>query len=151
SGMNKQESDRFSSFDQFLVSISAFYEKYIESIPSEFPIGEHNSIDYSNTTITYHSINRLHAAISKLNKAIVVDPKTGILYSNRGSFFGELGKIDEALTDFSTALEHNPDLYQAYFNRGRIYYQTDRYEQALADYTSAISVFPEYEDALTAR
>ena len=77
-------------------------------------------------------------AVSRLDKAIQLNPKDHRYYNDRGVAHKRSGDLEAALSDYSKALEIKPDYTNALNNRGVAYLKLGRFDDAIADFTSAL-------------
>ncbi|MFA6281643.1 MAG: tetratricopeptide repeat protein [Candidatus Omnitrophota bacterium] len=93
-------------------------------------------------------------AISKLTKAIELNPNLPLAYNNRGIAYYYKRNFDQAVSDYSKAIEVDHQYVDAYINRGVAYCKpnyTDAYinqgvkgdpDQAISDFNKAIEINP---------
>lgn len=86
-------------------------------------------------------------ALTRLNKAIELDPHNCDAYVNRASVFKELNRVQEAIDDLDVAIKEKPNDAQAYNNRGVIFVEINQRENAEKDLRQAIKLDPKMADA----
>jgi len=88
------------------------------------------------------------AAISKLTKAIKLDPTCADAYCNRGNIHFKQKNYAKAITDHTREIELNPsDIDWAYLRRGVDYWLKGDLELTLADFTKALKIKPDNKEA----
>jgi len=85
---------------------------------------------------------RYEEALARYNKAIELNPNSGIAYGGRGSALRMLGRYPEALAALNKAIELNPRFVGAYNERGAVYSGLEKYKQAVADHDKVIELDP---------
>ena len=73
------------------------------------------------TGAAYISTGEYDKAISKLDKALQINPKYAEAYSNRADAYLRMGQNGKAIADLNAALQINPRHTQAYSNRATAY------------------------------
>jgi tetratricopeptide (TPR) repeat protein len=87
-------------------------------------------------------------ALTTIQAALKLNPKSAEAWSNLGIAFGSLGRLPEALASYDNALAIKPDYPEALYNRGAALRDLKRPEDALASYGRAIVLRPDYVEAL---
>ncbi|MEW6026314.1 MAG: tetratricopeptide repeat protein [Planctomycetota bacterium] len=101
-----------------------------------------------NTLITRSGYNyekkEYNAAISKLTKAIKLDPNCADAYCNRGNAYYKKNDYAKAIIDHTKEIKLNPtDIDMAYIRRGVDYWIKGDLELALTDFTKALKIKPD--------
>jgi len=91
------------------------YKLGTTKFPNE-PYYVRNLINY------YISMNRMSEALSWIEQAIVIEPKSAILWNVKGRIQENNKKLDDAKICFLKAVEFDPNFSDALGNIGRIYY-----------------------------
>jgi tetratricopeptide (TPR) repeat protein len=81
-------------------------------------------------------------AVTTLDKAIDLDPKSVVGFNARGLAREGKGQHDEAIADYDRALALNPKYAAALINRANAYRGKGRDDQAIADLDRAIAMEP---------
>ena len=102
---------------------------------------------FNNRGAAYRMKGAIGHAISDLNEAIRLNPKSAGALNNRGNAFADRGDLDRALADHSAAIELNPNYGSAFGNRGEVYFRKGDDDRALADLNQAIQLEPKNSTA----
>src|SRR5690606_2090556 len=89
-------------------------------------------------------------AFADLNKAIEIDPRSGLAFAYRAYVYKETDQLDVALRDIEVADKLSRDLAEIYWVRAGIAEAQGRNEQAIVDLRKAAELRPGYRDALDA-
>jgi len=79
-------------------------------------------------------------ALSNLNKAIELNPRSPEAFYNRSRVYLKLEKLKESMRDISSAIEINPSLADLYGHRGTLFCHTSEFDKALADMELALKL-----------
>lgn len=80
-------------------------------------------------------------ALSDLNAAVRIDPKSTYALNVRGYYFFESDELTKALADFDAALAIDADHDAALASRAQVLLALNRHDRALADVDRAIKIF----------
>ena len=69
-------------------------------------------------------------AIQYLKRALVLEPKSGILHHLLGAVYAQLGMIDRAIDEMTQATVCNPQLHMARFQLGMLYFTSANLPEA---------------------
>ena len=89
----------------------------------------------------YNDQGNYDQAISELDQAIGLDPKSALAYYARGYYYQNKGNYDQTISDYSKAIELDPNYADAYYSRGRHYLDKGNYDQAILDYNQAVELY----------
>jgi len=64
-----------------------------------------------------NNLGRFEEAIQYAEKALKLNPRSGVAYSNKGFALDALGKLDEAIECYDKAIELSPTYTNAYYNK----------------------------------
>ena len=92
-------------------------------------------------------IEALDEAFADLNKAIEVDPRSGLAFAYRAYAYKQNDQIDVALRDIEVAQKLSPNAPEVYWVRAEIEEVQGQTQQAIADLKKAQSLRPGYRDA----
>lgn len=95
--------------------------------------------------------NQCNKAISYLDQAIKLNPKSGEAYTNRARAYSCLRNYQRALSDANKAIDFAPKLALAYYSRGSAYAGLGQEQAAIKDYTKAIELDPKFATAYSNR
>jgi len=82
---------------------------FTEAIKTAHENDSLRSVCFANRGITYINLGNFDKAVSDLNKAVELDPKSGFAYAGRGLAYLRKDKIEAARRDGEMALSLNPD------------------------------------------
>jgi tetratricopeptide (TPR) repeat protein len=101
-----------------------------------------------NEGVEFSKNQQYEKAISKFDKALLINPKHLNSYIERGFANHNSGNIESAIKDFDAAIEMNPNnnKEQLFNYRGRLYAEIGRNDEALKNYYLAIESNPNYEE-----
>lgn len=110
-------------------------EKHSKSI-NQFP---DRAAGYIYRSCAYYQLGHFDAsfydkALSDLNVAFRLNPKSSMAYTYRGSVFIEVEQFDKAIEDFNTAISLSPNYDLAYNCRGIAYLKKGDYLKAKDDF-----------------
>ncbi|NIM20445.1 MAG: protein kinase [Candidatus Latescibacteria bacterium] len=96
-------------------------------------------------------INHLEAAITSVNKALVLDPLSPLFRSMIGllQYYGRI--YDEAISQFQRVLEMEPNFFHAHLHLGDTYVEKGMYEKAEAAYQRTLALTGQQSSYLYAR
>ena len=87
-------------------------------------------------------MQQVSAALSDLEKAVVLAPDDAMIRVNRAQAYRSFGRFEEAQKDLDIAVEEDPDMLPARFNRGALLYASGEFNQALLDFDRCIAIDP---------
>jgi len=90
---------------------------------------------------------RLEEGITRIRRAIAINPRAAAAHSNLGSGLLRLGRFAEALTSLDRALKLDPHHAEAQNNLGYALTKLQRFDEAVAAYDRALALRPEYAEA----
>jgi tetratricopeptide (TPR) repeat protein len=102
---------------------------------------------YNNRANTYVLSGRPEQAISVLNQAIELAPKSAWSYHNRANIRNSQREPDRAVPDYNLAIEIDPQFSQAYNARAVAYTRLQRYSEAFSDFAEAVRLNPKLPKA----
>ena len=102
---------------------------------------------YVYRAIAYGNKGLFQEAIADCDKAITLDPYSGLAYNSRGLFLNAIGQYDSSLRDFAMAIDLDINNYQAYDNRAFMFEKMGQFEKALKDYNTAVTLNPSFQEA----
>jgi ribosomal protein S12 methylthiotransferase accessory factor len=102
------------------------YEQALEPLARAEEANEELKEIYNIRGFCYYQLKKHHEAISAFEKAIELDPGSGIDYANIGSNLRELGFKEEAIRLYRMALELDPDIDFARANIEKLQAQLGR-------------------------
>lgn len=96
-----------------------------------------------------HIINDdFKAAISCLNKALILRPDDGCCYNDKALCLVELGKMDLAFNNFNQGIKREPDCASLYQNKGWLLHLHGRYKEAILCFHKAFEIDPDRIEAI---
>jgi tetratricopeptide (TPR) repeat protein len=78
-------------------------------------------------------------AIKAFQKAIAIEPKSGMTHFNLAVVYRQQKRIDDAIPEYQEAVKLDPSLSGAYYDLGLLYSQDRRHEQALDAFRKYLS------------
>ncbi len=78
-------------------------------------------------------------ALSSLQEAVSLDPKTALYRDTLGRVLLELGRVEPAIAELKKAVDLDPTRGDGYFHLGTAYSEARRWEDAVGAYRKAIS------------
>ena len=84
--------------------------------------------------MTHIKSDKLHKAITELNKAIQQNTRFAEGYYQRGNANDETGNSLNAIDDYTQAISINPNFVQALYNRGVVHAKIDLHDFAISDF-----------------
>jgi Flp pilus assembly protein TadD len=102
---------------------------------------------YNSRAWAYIGKKEYDRAITDLNEAIRLDPKSSVAYNNCGFAYNVKGDYDRAIADTSEAIRLDPKNSAAYNNRGWAYNMKGEYDRAIVDLNKAIRLDPKSSNA----
>ena len=90
-----------------------------------------------------HRQKSYNEALTELNKALEIDPKSAEAYYWRGRTLVNLGRLDQGEDDFKTAVKLKPDYSDAYDILGWLAAKQGRAEEGIAYLTKSIALKPD--------
>ncbi len=84
------------------------------------------------------------SALSDLDEAIRLQPKTDDFYESRGDLLFELRRFDEASRDYQKCIELSPGEAFGYISLGRVAAEKKDYEEAIRQYTYCTKLSANY-------
>jgi tetratricopeptide (TPR) repeat protein len=151
---NKGDSDRaISDFDQLIRLLEQHAHCDLKSGPACDPWADANHIAaaYGGRGAAYSQKGDDERAISDLDQAIRLDPKSAKAYIDRAYSYNLKRDYDRAIADFDQGIRLDPNVAVAYNNRGNSYAGKGDYERAISDYDEAIRLDPKYTQAYNNR
>lgn len=97
------------------------------------------------------STGQLKSGISRLDAAIVLEPRYAMFFNERGGWKLRDKQLKAALADFDTAVTLDPGLAIAYYNRAVAHIAGATWDAALADLDKAIALNPNDREAFVNR
>ena len=107
-------------------------------------IAETTATDYLNRAAAKVAKGDLDDALTDVNRAIELDPKSAVAYNGRGVIKKKKGDLDGAIADYNRAIQANPRYALPYYNRGLVEDAKGDVDSAIADYNRAIELDPKY-------
>ena len=100
---------------------------------------------YYERALDAYAKNRLDAALSDLDEAILSAPGSGEFYAARGLILFQQNphREDEAEEDFAQSLELDPTQWLAYYGRGMMAFKRDDYTRAIDQFSRAARIEPQ--------
>ena len=95
--------------------------------------GEHN-----NAGVALMNQGKLKEAISKYDRAILINPDLAAAYDNRGLAYFRLNQFQRAVQDFNETIRLDSHNALPYNNRGLAYLHLDQFQRAIQDLDEAI-------------
>jgi hypothetical protein len=86
-------------------------------------------------------------AFADLNKAIEIDPRSGLAFAFRAYVYKQTGQIDVAERDIEVAEKLSPDRAEVYWVRAEISEAQGQTELAITELKKAVALRPGYRDA----
>jgi len=90
-----------------------------------------------------HRQKSYNEALTELNKALEIDPKSAEAYYWRGRTLVNLGRLDQGENDFKAAVQLKPDYSEAYDNLGWLASKQGRVDEGIAYLSKSIEYKPE--------
>ncbi len=90
---------------------------------------------------------RLEAGITRIRRAIAINPRAAAAHSNLGSGLMRLQRFADALASFDRALALDPHYAEAQNNRGYALAKLKRFQEAVGAYDRALALRPDYAEA----
>ena len=90
-------------------------------------------------------------ALSKITKAIEINPNDEEYYNLQGSIFIDLSSFNEAETAFKKAISINPKFGGAYYNLGYLFGELNDHLQSIKYYDQAVNLNFDLESTLVNR
>lgn len=100
-----------------------------------------------NSGVAYGLNQQYDKAISDLQKAYELEPKSADAMNNLGLYLGEAGKSTASFEMLGKAISAKPDFDKAYYNRGNIWAKNGNYRNAIEDYKRTLQINSSYGDA----
>ena len=85
---------------------------------------------------------RYGEALSLLDRALQIDPRSVEALTNRGNVLKALNRHAEALASCDRALAISPDSAMVHYNRGNVLLDLNRYAESLASYDRVLALMP---------
>lgn len=92
--------------------------------------------------VAYSAMGKDQQALQDFDRAISLEPRSGLLFLKRGESFVRTGQFQDAINDLTKAFELDPQSYRALAYRGRAHFQLKWTDKALADLSQAIRLNP---------
>jgi tetratricopeptide (TPR) repeat protein/ADP-heptose:LPS heptosyltransferase len=86
-------------------------------------------------------------AIAQVNKAVALDPASGLLYFHQGTVLMAASKLPEAIAAFTCAVKLQPDVPQIRFNFANALRSAGDWNAAITQYREALRCDPAFLDA----
>ena len=100
-----------------------------------------------NLGIILSKLGKTDAAVTHLNKALLIDPEYAKAHFNLGVAMESQGKNVEAIKHYEEAIKIEPNYIEAHNNLGLLLTKTGRIEEAIQHYRRALKVNPDYAQA----
>ncbi len=142
-------------FISFLILSTWGQVKYWENSITLFEHAiEVNEIESPSFVIAYNNLGhallnekRFEEAVTKLKRAIEINPHYSKPQNNLGNAFSELKKYDEAIQHYRQAIIIEPNYAEAFNNLANAFRQKGQQQEAIAYYKEAIRLNGEYGEA----
>jgi tetratricopeptide (TPR) repeat protein len=114
-----------------------FLHQFVEATDSKSEISE-----FIDKAESFYQKGKYEEAITWLDKALEIDPRSIAAVYNKGLALSLLGKYEEAITLYDKVLEIEPDEVRALFNKGVVLYHLGKYEEAITLYDKVLEIDP---------
>lgn len=98
-----------------------------------------------------NNLGRFEEAIQYAEKALKLNPRSGVAYSNKGFALDALGKLDEAIECYDKAIELSPTYTNAYYNKSIAVFKMGKTEEAIELLDKVLEIDPDDLDAITSK
>jgi len=98
------------------------------------------SVAYINRALAFRAKGAVESALSDLDEALRLDPKSTAAHSERGSIRQAKGDWDGAIADFDAAIAREPKSLAALCGRAGAYLAKGDIDRAIADYDKALQL-----------
>ena len=97
--------------------------------------------------VILHQRGENQLALSLIQQAILIDPRTSFYYCSLGDVYSSLKNFNAAISNYQKAIEARPDLVEAHYNLGNAFQMQGQLEDAIACYQRALVLKPDLVEA----
>jgi len=99
-------------------------------------------VAYSNLALAYETAGRIDDALSPIDQALAINPKSVHSHEEKGVLLFHKGLVNEAIQEFQNTIALDPKQASAHVNLGKVYLQTGKLDNAKTEFEIAISLDP---------
>lgn len=144
---SKESNDELAAIHSRAEKILREIVELLEAFSRDFA---QQSSNYFSSAMKFYRDGKLEAALTDLDKALLLTPKASNAWYWKGITCGKLERYSEAIEYFGRALQYDKQNWEAYYNRGRTYEQLKNWDKALADYEAVVKVNPKLPEGYCA-